>query len=1186
MQSSDQSGEKRFATLDDLVNERSKTMSLDAYPEDLNVMRKENEPAKETAAAEEKEKKYVAMYEYIAAHDDEVTFLEGDIISEVTSAGDDGWMVGRVERTGQYGMLPPSYVEKIFRNDGSFKDEQHNNDKQDNEKGGRRFETLDDFVNDELKTISLDTYPEDLHVMQKENERGKETAAANGKEQKYLAMYDYNAAGDDEVSFFEGDIISEATWIDEGWMEGRVERTGQYGLLPSQYVEEIFRKDGSFKDEQQNNDKQDDEKAPLEILARGPLALQVYQKALLEGKTRVKRMPMMLIGQSQSGKTSLKRSLKGERFDPDEKSTTGIEMDPSYCKVSTEVWKVGEKPEDTCTDPVPISYEQSTAEFILRNLKEEGKQPKSSDSMNVNTPELDRKEHYSDLPDASRSWDHAISHDRVVAVQEVPDDIAAVVEKLLQNDNGEKDEEEICSILWDFAGQSVYYVTHPLFLTTKALYFLVYNLSWAPNGTANPQMKPGLYKNIVDVFCDRSNIDYLDIWLSSVSSLVSQEQETVFSEILPEKLPPVFLVCTHADKPFTNKCPDEIAREIYGSLKAKAHGKHLVDVFVVDNTKSGSGQECPEVIRLRKEVLRVAKQLPQMEEVFPIKWLKYEKALQSMVNNGFKYISIDYARKIANNECGISSNEQFQALLNFLHDQRILIHFDDTPELNRMVILDLQWLVDIFKNVIATTPSEKKGRKFEELWLKLETTGILEEELLQHVWGPLFDNRETCDSLIAIMAKFCLLCPWSSSAEGKSPNEYLVPSMLMFPPKEDVTKLIASAGIPSLFVRFKSGQVPLGLFPRLVLMVFQWCTKQWLCQSQPQLHHNFARFFTHPAESCSIILLCHSSSIEVVVHKQDCTVEPSTTAPLEIKSPSEVRYDSFQFSVARTVCRQLGLILECMRKEFPWLKNMAYEMSVCCLVCCKQGSVNHCRSHKVRGCKQEECLHFWSESQLRECQEPIICTKSAVAEDYRVPVKIFGHWFKFVDEQRAIDGRDGRGLPCEEGDSEQALALPSGVLEALQLQTCDANGVVARLLESLSLEPAALKQPDPETKRQIRCLCMKAKTANRLDVVRKLREIAPAGTSGPLLPEALDVHNIPVSRRRELTINLCGRDDWKLFAERIGLSPAEILYLDKRVLNPCDAALAHSRNQGYIASVGDLYDALVDCELPVMADLL
>lgn len=34
-----------------------------------------------------------------------------------------------------------------------------------------------------------------------------------------------------------GDIIVEATVIDEGWMEGRVERTGKYGMLPSNYVE-------------------------------------------------------------------------------------------------------------------------------------------------------------------------------------------------------------------------------------------------------------------------------------------------------------------------------------------------------------------------------------------------------------------------------------------------------------------------------------------------------------------------------------------------------------------------------------------------------------------------------------------------------------------------------------------------------------------------------------------------------------------------------------------------------------------------------------------------------------------------------------------------------------------------------------------------------------------------------------
>jgi len=41
------------------------------------------------------------------------------------------------------------------------------------------------------------------------------------------------------ISFIAGDIIVEGEEIAEGWMEGRVKRTGQYGLLPSNYVEKV-----------------------------------------------------------------------------------------------------------------------------------------------------------------------------------------------------------------------------------------------------------------------------------------------------------------------------------------------------------------------------------------------------------------------------------------------------------------------------------------------------------------------------------------------------------------------------------------------------------------------------------------------------------------------------------------------------------------------------------------------------------------------------------------------------------------------------------------------------------------------------------------------------------------------------------------------------------------------------------
>ncbi|XP_078489374.1 LIM and SH3 protein isoform X2 [Ciona intestinalis] len=56
---------------------------------------------------------------------------------------------------------------------------------------------------------------------------------------KYVAVYDYVAADDDEVSIQEGDNMVDVTVIDEGWMEGRVARTGAYGMFPSNYVQKV-----------------------------------------------------------------------------------------------------------------------------------------------------------------------------------------------------------------------------------------------------------------------------------------------------------------------------------------------------------------------------------------------------------------------------------------------------------------------------------------------------------------------------------------------------------------------------------------------------------------------------------------------------------------------------------------------------------------------------------------------------------------------------------------------------------------------------------------------------------------------------------------------------------------------------------------------------------------------------------
>ena len=56
-------------------------------------------------------------------------------------------------------------------------------------------------------------------------------------------------------------------------------------------------------------------------------------------------------------------------------------------------------------------------------------------------------------------------------------------------------------------------------------------------------------------------------------------------------------------------------------------------------------------------------------------------------------------------------------------------------------------------------------------------------------------------------------------------------------------------------------------------------------------------------------------------------------------------------------------------------------------------------------------------------------------------------------------------------------------------------------------------------------------------------------------------------------------------AEGLGLTPSEIRFLDKRTINPMQAALSFITKQRFL-SVGELYELLNEHDLPMLADLL
>ena len=742
----------------------------------------------------------------------------------------------------------------------------------------------------------------------------------------------------------------------------------------------------------------------------------------------------MIIGQARTGKTSLKKSLKGELFNPNEESTECIETDPSYFKVTTDVWRTSSNSEDTETEP-EFLLDRQVAQNIAKGLKEEERlgDPSTSktkpsvkdfkvvERSEANSPPTERsRESGSNRIEPSLQDSKVVENDKApplpteVSVepeetktsssvteqsesdpspqdskdhQKVPDNVAALVQELLKDNKKFMEGDDIYSVIWDFGGQSVFYDTHPIFLTEKAIYILAYDLSRDPYQKADAPVKQGMYEDIEDTDCQKTNFDYLDFWMSSIYSLVSKNTNRQ-KPSSPEKLPPVFLVCTHADEPYTKK--GNPSKEIYGALKDKIYRDLLKGFFVVDNTKSGSSDECQGVKKLRESLLSVAKELPQMKEKIPLKWLKYEKVLYLLMSKGRERLFIEEARQVALDECGIDDDVKFRTVLNFLHDQKVLINFNELPELESMVILNPQWLVDVFKEVItfkSFNPPENSVESLfttensvERLWKDFETTGVLDRKVLDHAWGRFIDDQETCQSLIAIMERFSLLCPWPS--EG-TPERYLVPSMLRSPPTSDVLELLASAQIPSLFVRFESRRVPPGLFSRLILLFHKWTQERWMSPIKPLLFNNVALFHILPHNATSLVLLCHSSSIEIVL----CVGDGVALAD-EASFSCEV-----DLNVSCDIHRQMRLFLECMRKEFFWLEHMRYEMCVSCPVCSLQKGSSKCRKHCVRGC---DCLHLLSELQMQNlpyCERPVVCG------DRRICKAMFAPWFSFSDEQ-------------------------------------------------------------------------------------------------------------------------------------------------------------------------------------------
>ncbi|CAH1787638.1 unnamed protein product [Owenia fusiformis] len=567
---------------------------------------------------------------------------------------------------------------------------------------------------------------------------------------------------------------------------------------------------------------------------RYPEYLEAYQKAREEGTREVYHTRVMIVGQYGVGKTSLKKRLLDEGFTKDYNSTDGIQVDPSACYIdisNSVIWKTKAKgftlKEDT-DNPQDV-YDSEVAKKLLHAVKDRtsGKHVRDSSTGATCTIPPDR------IPDTIKS-------------------------KFFSLEDGKNQEEKQLKLsFWDFGGQHVFYTTHQTFLTDRAIYLLVVDLTKDLDEKVDTirQSRRGPKP---DSAAPEKVKDYLDYWLNSIHTHAGKSSPETQS-----LSPPVIIVGTHKDA-VTDQYIDDYFHKIVNSLHDKVYFHHVHKTYIAVDNKSDDDHE---LNKLKETIVQLAEGQRFWGQEVPIKWLLLEKNLRGLKTKSqdrepVHFLKFEDVKAIGFKER--MDEASVVACLQFYHSVGDMIFFNEI-DLRNLVILDPQWLIDVFKSII-TVPEfhrDSRGRNIfgSIVWEKLDKDGVLQEEFIETVWKKLYaDISIHSDVMIELMQRFDLICPFENNQEcNQGKRLFFVPCLLPKPEPGDFIRDKPLVG-GTLFYKFTF--LPKGLFHRLVAKI---CLKN-IWPLYGAVFFDYARFEVGDG-CCVLTLLAEDNHLELKIHQ-------------------------------------------------------------------------------------------------------------------------------------------------------------------------------------------------------------------------------------------------------------------------------------------------------------------------------
>ncbi|XP_053400311.1 uncharacterized protein LOC123557944 isoform X2 [Mercenaria mercenaria] len=404
-----------------------------------------------------------------------------------------------------------------------------------------------------------------------------------------------------------------------------------------------------------------------------------YIKALQDGKETDRCIRINVVGNFAQGKTTLVRRLVGESIDGVE-ATNGIDVDRYRCEQSQD------------GNLICIKSDESDVSNKIQRLYSTASS--------------------SDLTDTDNSND-LVTDDAMPVLEKESQKLPTYFEVI-----NEDEQESVIFDIWDFSGQYVFYATHTMFHSRKAIYLLVMNLSL--------DMDCSLLGTEFPAETGDRNVEYIiQFWLNSIHSFVGMQNGYD---------PLIILVGTHKDKLHGDENAKQLlAKKYFEDVRKRFENtdviKHIHSKdFVVDNMSS---TDCG-IESLRMEIVKLGKE-KAINVKIPAKWIPLEDALQKRRNENI--ISLEDLKKIdAGNILPLGDEEQIKLLLQYHHAKGTLFFFDEYP-VSDYVVINPQYLIDAFKCIITSQRFCRNDHpEARPLWSCLVKEAKLENDFIDFQW--------------------------------------------------------------------------------------------------------------------------------------------------------------------------------------------------------------------------------------------------------------------------------------------------------------------------------------------------------------------------------------------------------------------------------------------------------------------